>query len=192
MTESPDIIPPDWERDRGFLLVLARLRVPPWLRAKVDASDVVQQALLQAHARREQLLARDEPGRRAWLGRILAHAIADVVRRFVGSGRTVGLERSLQDGLDDSAVRLEAILAADQSSPSQRSDRLEELTRLTSAIESLPDDQRVAVELKHLHGWTVDQIARKMRRTPEAIGGLLRRGMRALRDRLASESRNGE
>jgi hypothetical protein len=67
MTESPDALPPDWERDRGFLLVLARLRVPPWLRAKVDAADVVQQALLQAHARREQLLARDD----RWVAQVL-------------------------------------------------------------------------------------------------------------------------
>ncbi|HUR53177.1 MAG TPA: sigma-70 family RNA polymerase sigma factor [Gemmataceae bacterium] len=184
MTESPDAVPPDWEGDRGYLLILARLRVPPWLRAKVDASDVVQQALLQAHARRDQLRAGDAAGRRAWLGRILAHAIADAVRRFVGAGRAAGLERSLQDGFADSSARLEAVIAADQSSPSSRADRLDELARLAAAIDSLPDDQWVAVELMHLHGWSVDQIARQTGKTHEAVGGLLRRGMRALRDRL--------
>lgn len=185
MAESPDAMPPDWEADRGYLLVLARLRIPPWLRAKVDASDVVQQTLLQAHTRRDQLRAADEAGRRAWLGQVLAHAITDVVRRFAGAGRAAALERSLQDGCADSSARLEAVLAAEQSSPSTRADRLDELLRLTAAIDSLPDDQRVAVELKHLHGWTVDQIARQMSKTHEAVGGLLRRGVRALRDRLA-------
>lgn len=190
MAESPDAVPPDWDADRGYLLVLARLRVPPWLRAKVDASDVVQQTLLQAHARRDQLRAGDEAGRRAWLGQILAHAITDAVRRFVGAGRAAGLERSIQDGCADSSARLEAVLAADQSSPGERAERLDELVRLSAAIDALPDDQRVAVELKHLHGWTVDQIARHTGKTHEAVGGLLRRGMRALRDRLAPEATN--
>jgi RNA polymerase sigma-70 factor (ECF subfamily) len=185
MAESLDTISPDWKADRGYLLVLARLRVPPWLRAKVDDSDVVQQTLLQAYARRDQLRAGDESGRRAWLGQILANVITDAVRRHLGAGRAAGLERSIQDGCADSSARLEAVLAADQSSPSVRADRLDELVRLGDAIGTLPDDQRVAVELKHLHGWTVDQIARQMGKTHEAVGGLLRRGMRALRDRLA-------
>jgi RNA polymerase sigma-70 factor (ECF subfamily) len=188
-SDPPPVTPPDWERDRGYLLVLARLRVPPWLRAKVDASDVVQQALLQAHAKQDQLRAPDDAGRRAWLGGILANAITDAVRRFTGAGRAAGLERPLQDGFADSSARLEALLAADQSSPSTRADRLDELLRLTTAIDTLPDDQRVAVELKHLHGWTVEQIARQMGKSNEAVGGLLRRGMRSLRDVLrAGES----
>lgn len=182
MAESPAAGLPDWEGDRAYLLVLARLRLPPWLRVKVDASDVVQQALVQAHAGADAVRAKDEPGRRAWLGRILANVITDAVRRFAGAGRAAGLERSLQDGLTDSAARFEAVLAADQSSPSARADRLDELARLSAAIEALPGDQRTAVELKHLHGWTVDQIVRQLGKSPEAVGGLLRRGMRALRD----------
>ncbi len=48
----------------------------------------------------------------------------------------------------------------------------------------MPDDQRVAVELKHLQGWTVEAIARQMKRSKTAIGGLLRRGLKKLRETM--------
>jgi RNA polymerase sigma-70 factor (ECF subfamily) len=43
------------------------------------------------------------------------------------------------------------------------------------------------VELKHLHGLPVAEIARRMGRSETAVGGLLRRGIRKLRERLENE-----
>ncbi len=42
----------------------------------MDASDIVQQALLQAHANREQFRGNSEAERLAWLRAILANALA--------------------------------------------------------------------------------------------------------------------
>ncbi len=185
MTDSPD-----WQADRGYLLVLARLRLPAWLRAKVEPSDVVHQALLRAHAHADQLRAVSPEGRRAWLRQILANAISDAGRRFATAGRDAGREDAIRRGLNESSARLVACLAADQSSPSERADRLDELVRLTAAIANLPADQRTAVELKHLEGWPVDRIADEMGKTPVAVGGLLRRGMAALRETLTEGRSN--
>jgi hypothetical protein len=74
----------------------------------------------------------------------------------------------------------------DGSVAHERVDLCEELVRLTAAIDVLPAEQRIAVELKHLHGCTVEQITRQMGKTHEAVGGLLRRGMRTLRDNLTA------
>lgn len=176
---------PDWEADRGYLLVLARLRMPAGLRAKEDVSDVVQQTLLKAHANAGQLRAETDDGRRAWLRQILANVIADTARRLTANARDAGREQVIRRGLDESSARLDALLAADQSSPSQRANRMDELLKLTAAIAALPPDQRTAVELKHLDGWPVDRVAVEMGKSPEAVGGLLRRGMAALRAALA-------
>jgi RNA polymerase sigma-70 factor, ECF subfamily len=176
---------PDWDADRDYLLVLARLRMPARLRAKADVSDVVQQTLLKAHANADQLRAETEDGRRAWLRQILANEIVDLARRFTADARDAGREQVIRRGLDESSVRLDALLAADQSSPSERAGRVDELLTLTAAIARLPPDQRTAVELKHLDGWPVDRIAAEMGKTGEAVGGLLRRGMVALRAALA-------
>ena len=82
--------------------------------------------------------------------------------------------------LEQSSRRLEAILAADQTSPSQRVMRHEQLIRLADAIAQLPDDQRQAVELRHLQGLATAEIAQQMNRSVAAIGGLFQRGLRAL------------
>src|SRR4051812_44068560 len=78
---------PDWDADRDYLVVLARLRLPGWLRAKADPSDVVQQALLRAHARGDQLRDSTPDGRGAWRRQILATVIADAARRYGADAR---------------------------------------------------------------------------------------------------------
>ena len=90
-------------------------------------------------------------------------------------------ERSLEAGLEESAARLEAWLAANQSSPSQQAMRHELQLRLASVLAQLPQDQRRAIELHHLQGHTVAEVAQQMHRTKMAIVGLLFRGLKALR-----------
>ena len=85
-------------------------------------------------------------------------------------------QRSLEASLEQSSRRLEAILAADQTSPSQRVIRHEQLIRLADALGQLPDDQRQAVEMRHLQGLATAEIAERMKRSVAAIGGLLQRG----------------
>jgi RNA polymerase sigma-70 factor, ECF subfamily len=155
------------------------LQLAHGLQAKLDPSDLVQQTLLKAHHNRDQFCGRSEPERVAWLRTILANIIVDAARKFVP--RAGKRELSLEESLEQSSRRLETILAADQTSPSQRVVRHEQLIRLADAIAKLPDDQRHAVELRHLQGRATDEIARQMGRSVAAIGGLLQRGLRALR-----------
>jgi RNA polymerase sigma-70 factor, ECF subfamily len=170
------------ESYRSYLSLLARLQLAHELQGKLDPSDLVQQTLLKAHQNGGQFRGSAEGEHLAWLRTILANTLTDAIRKSAPKAGTG--ERSLEASLEQSSRRLEAILAADQTSPSERVIRHEQLFRLADALAQLPDDQRQAVELRHLQGLATAEIARQMNRSVSAIGGLLQRGLRALRVNL--------
>jgi RNA polymerase sigma-70 factor, ECF subfamily len=176
------------EQVRAWLRRAAQALLDGRLRGKVDPSDVVQDALLKAVANREQFRGKTEAQRRAWLRRILANTLADAVRRFLaGQKRDVGREQSLDEAVGQSSVRLQAWLADDRSLPEDEAARNERLLWLAEGLAELPDDQREAVRLKHLHGLPVGEVARQLGKTPAAVAGLLRRGLDTLRQRPGGE-----
>src|SRR5262249_21128057 len=111
------------ERFRDYLQMLARLQLDPWLRVKLDSSDVVQQTLLKAHANIGQFEGRTEEELAAWLRQILANNLFEAARRYGAGKRDVARERSLEAALAESSCRLEGWLAANQSTPSQQAMR---------------------------------------------------------------------
>src|SRR5438067_511843 len=167
---------------RQYLLVLAKLHLDARLRGKLDPADLVQQTLLRAYPAVGQLRGRDPAVVAAWLRRILARTLADTVRHYDADKRAVDLEQSLTADLDKSASGLAEWVAADQTSPSERAERNEDLLRLADALAGLPDAQREVVVLKHLQGRTLAEIADATGRTVAAVAGLLRRGLEKLRE----------
>jgi RNA polymerase sigma-70 factor (ECF subfamily) len=172
------------ERFRSYLRLLARLQLPPRLAPKLDASDIVQQTLVQAYRALGGFRGRTEAELIAWLRQILAHNLAHAARDHGRQKRDAGREVSLAVALDDSSARLEAWLAADQTSPSQRAERNDQLVRLAAALETLEGEQREAVELHYWGGWTLAQIAAHQDRTPASVAGLVHRGLAKIRSSL--------
>jgi RNA polymerase sigma-70 factor (ECF subfamily) len=186
MTDQPSAMQP-LERYREYLRVLARLQLDPRLQPKLDASDLVQQTLLKAHEKREQFRGTTEAEFTAWLRQILADQMAKAVRHYATGARDVGLERSLEDALSASASRLEAWLQDQAPQPGGQAERNEELLRLAEALARLPEEQRRAVELKHLKGLPASEVAAHMDKSPRAVAGLLLRGLRRLRQLLEED-----
>jgi RNA polymerase sigma-70 factor, ECF subfamily len=174
----------DLERYRDYLRLLARLQLDPRLRARMDASDVVQQTFLQAQQALPDFRGGTDAELAAWLRQILARNLAHVVRDHGRDRRDVGRERSLEAALEASSLRLEGWLAAEQSSPSQQAQRNEELLRLAKVLAGLPEAQREAVVLHYWQGWTTVEIGRHLERSPSAVAGLLKRGLKELRRHL--------
>jgi RNA polymerase sigma-70 factor (ECF subfamily) len=173
---------------RDYLRVLARLHLGSRLRGKLDASDVVQQTILYAHARREQFRGATEAEWLGWLRTILANTLAATAREFETAARDLNRERSLETELEQSSSRLERLLVADQPSPSDGAVRAEELLALARALGRLPDDQRRVVELHHLKGLPIAEVAEAIGRTRPAVVGLLFRGLKHLRELIGEES----
>ncbi len=192
MTRPTGSRPSALESYRSYLRLLAGLRLDPRLRRKIDPSDLVQLTLLKAHEAAERSPVVGEAQRAAWLRQILARTMADEARRYSRGKRDAGLERSLVAGLDESSVRLEAWLADDRSSPSQQAIRHEQLLALGEALDALPEDQRQAVELHHLGGCSVAEVADQLGRSKASVAGLLRRGLRALREQLTGDVPEGD
>jgi RNA polymerase sigma-70 factor, ECF subfamily len=169
---------------RAYLRLLARLQLDPRLRGKLDPSDLVQQSFVKALQALNQFRGQTDAELAAWLRQILVRTLANAVRDLHRDKRDALRERSLEAALDQSSARLESWLAAPQSSPSQRAEANEQLLCLSAALELLPDGQSDAILLHHLQGWTVDAVALHLDRSPAAVAGLLKRGMKQLREAL--------
>jgi len=167
--------------------MLAELQLGHGADVKIDPSDIVQQTLLDAHRDRAEFRGRTEGEMAAWLRRLLSCNVADAARAIGRAKRDVGRERSLEAAFDTSSARLESWLAAEQSSPSERAARNEAILRLVDALAALPEANRQALMLRHCQGLSLAEISTRLGRTPQAVAGLLKRGLAELRNLLPDE-----
>src|SRR5205807_9711238 len=68
------------ERYRAYLRLLARLHLDARFQGKLDASDLVQQTLLEAYRSLQQFRGGDGAELAGWLRQILAHQLAHAQR----------------------------------------------------------------------------------------------------------------
>jgi RNA polymerase sigma-70 factor (ECF subfamily) len=179
--------PSDVDRFRNYLHLLARSQLHTRFQAQLDASDIVQQTMLQAVSGLAGFRGRSEAEMAGWLRQILARQIANATRDLGRQKRDVARQRSLEAAVDQSASRLERMLAAEQSSPSQQAERGEQVLRVADAIEGLSPAQRDAVVLHYLEQCPLDEIARRLDRSPAAVAGLIKRGLSTLRAQFRAE-----
>src|SRR5262249_12921193 len=119
----------DWLRWQAGVLLGDRLR------GKVDVSDMVQDALLKACQHCGQLRGHSEGEKGAWLRRILANTLTDLVRCYLqGRKRNVGREQSLDEALRRSSVRL----ADSAAGPEDHAQQQERLLWLAAGLGGLP------------------------------------------------------
>jgi RNA polymerase sigma-70 factor (ECF subfamily) len=172
------------ERFRHYLTLLARMEIGPGNLRHVDASGIVNATLFTAQEQWDQFRGTNDAELAGWLRRMLACNLADEFRKIHRKKRDVNRERSLDAALDQSCTRLEDWLVALQTSPSAKVVKSEQLMRLAWALGELPEDQRNAVELHHLHGCPISELAELLDRSNPSVAGLLRRGLERLRELL--------
>lgn len=177
------------EAHRNYLRLLARIAIDRRLQGKVDVSDVVQEALLDAHRYFPTFRGTAEGQFVLWLKEILAGTLASQARRYLGTrARDIRLERGLAADLDQSSVSLGHIPVDPRSSPSQQAARGEQALLVAEALEGLTDDYRTVIVLRHLEGLTFPQIAERTGRSVDSVEKLWVRGLMALRRAVGAET----
>ena len=167
---------------RGYLTFLARLQLGRRLRGKVEASDLVQEAFLEAHRDFDAFRGTTSAELLSWLRQVLAHNLANQVRRFQGTRRRdVRLERELAAELEQSSQALARGLAVAQASPSHLAEGREQAVRLADALEQLPDDYRDVLLLRHFDGLGFPEVAERLGRSVASVKNVWARALARLR-----------
>lgn len=184
MSESDDDFNELVEKYREWLRLLSELNVDPRLKGKVDLSGVVQQTLFEAYQSLDNWKDKSLDQKRAFLRTVLEHNLEDEIRKLRTDKRNVFREQPLHAAIEQSSMRLDAWLADETASPSDRLQQKEWALQLADALNRLPESQREAVIAHYWHRCPIAEIAKLMDRTQAAVAGLLKRGLRQLREEL--------
>lgn len=174
-----------FELCRGYLGLAARAQVETWLRRKVDASDVIQQTMLEVHTDFDRFAGSSEKEWLAWVKRILAHNVADFVRHYRGTAkRQVGREVPICDPAETGAFGVPEP-AGREGTPSQELVRLDDELKITTALAQLPADYREVIILRNLERLPFNEVAERMGRSRPAVQMLWMRALKKLESLVA-------
>ncbi|HKD35155.1 MAG TPA: sigma-70 family RNA polymerase sigma factor [Pirellulales bacterium] len=157
------------------------------LQAKADASDLVQDTLLEAHRHIAEFRGATVAEFSAWLRRILDGVVANHARRYLGTKcRDARLERDLPREFGRASASAPPAIAADITSPSQQATDREAASRLARALDSLPAHYREVIVYRHIEGRPCAEVATRMGRTVESVEKIWVRALARLRTILGS------
>jgi RNA polymerase sigma-70 factor (ECF subfamily) len=148
-------------RHRERLKQMVALHLDQRLAARVDPSDVVQEALLDAAQALDDYLRERPVPFYPWLRQLAWERLIDLHRRHRhAQRRTVKREESLAAHLsDESAQQLADRVLARQSSPSDRAIRGELRSRIRAALDRLSESDREVLVLRHLEQLSTRETA---------------------------------
>ncbi|MFN3192456.1 MAG: sigma-70 family RNA polymerase sigma factor [Aureliella sp.] len=178
------------EHYRAYLTVLAQRYLDQRLKGRLDPADVVQVTFLEAQ--------RDLPAFRGhqieellgWLRHILRNNVSSAHQKHIYTQkRSAG--REVSNSPTDSRPAITDLAPSETTSPSQRMMRDEAAVYLANCLEDLPETQKEALRLRYVEGCSLKQISESMEKTEMAVAGLLKRGLKALRTRMVSDSSSG-
>ena len=170
------------ETYRNYLLLIAERELGDDLRAKGGASDLVQEAFLEAHKDFARFQGETEADLRSWLRTLLLNRLSKFARRYRqtqkrGIGSEVPLDANQERG---------AGLAGDETTPSKMLMAGEHAQAVQLALERLPKDHREVILLRYQEQLTFEEVGRRMDRSADAARKLWWRALVRLQEELES------
>lgn len=151
-----------FRRHRDRLRQMVRLRMDQRLQGRVDASDVLQEAFLEASRRLEEYQRKDAMPFFLWLRLVVGQKLIDAHRHHLGAKmRDAGREISLFRGPmpEASSVELAARLLGQLTSPTRALERAEAKLRIEQALNNMDEIDREVLSLRHFEALSNGEAA---------------------------------
>ena len=182
------------ERHRGALVRMIAMRMDRMVQRRVDASDIVQDVLVEANRRLDEYLTDRKLPFHLWLRQMARDRMIDAHRRHrTAARRSVDREQALPHAAfdDQSALDLAALLHDRELTPAAAATRQELETRFRSAIAELDETDREVILMRHFEQLSNQEVAQSLGLSQPAAGMRYLRALRRLRTLLNDEAPEG-
>lgn len=170
------------ERHREALRRMVDLRMDPVLKRRLDASDIVQDVLVEANGRLADYLKASGMSFQLWLRHLARDRMIDVHRRHrVAARRSIDREQSMEGGGDSSALNLVDLVRDREMTPAAAATHHELEQRFQRAIETLDETDREVVLMRHFEYMSNQETAEALELSQPAAAMRYLRAMRRLR-----------
>jgi RNA polymerase sigma-70 factor (ECF subfamily) len=173
------------ELHRRRLLKMVNLRMDPRLRARLGASDVIQEAFVEVTRRLPAYLADPRMPFFLWLRFLTAERLITAHRRHVLAGRRDARREEGPRGVEPTSDALADRLAAGGTTPTEGAVRAEARARVLEAIDGMDPDDRRVLALRHFEELTNVETARELGIEESAASKRYVRALGRLREALA-------
>jgi RNA polymerase sigma-70 factor (ECF subfamily) len=171
------------EMCRAYLLGVANRELDSQLQAKAGASDLVQEAFVEAQRIFARFQGNTADELLAWLRAILLNKLSDFERHFRATGkRQVGREVALDQGSE--ARPPGDLLQGDAPTPSSLAAREELSEAVRLAMARLPEHYRQVLVWRQWEDLPFEEIGRRLNRTMDAARMLWWRALERLQQEL--------
>ena len=177
-------------RDR--LRRMVAIRLDKRLAARVDPSDIVQEAMRDAFNRLPEYFAEPRISFYPWLRRIAWDRLMDMYRQHITAEKRSVLKEHLwaPELNDESMAELAHSLAANSQNPRQRAMLDEMEARMMAALAQLKPNDREILILRYMEQLDVEEIASVLEISQTAVTSRHLRALQRLRISLGDESGN--
>jgi len=176
-------------RHRPRLRRMVELRLDRRLQARIDASDVIQEAFVEAVNRLDEYLREPSYPLFLWLRYIVGERLLKLHRHHLGTQmRDAGLEVSIYRGAlpAASSAALAAQLLGQHTSPTQAAVRAERMMRLQEALNTLEPMDREVLSLRHFEEMSLAETALSLGIEESAAAKRYIRALKRLKATLAN------
>jgi RNA polymerase sigma-70 factor (ECF subfamily) len=176
-------------RHRARLRRMVEIRLDTRLQARLDASDVVQEAYVEVAERLEEYLRDPKLPLFLWLRLVVGERLMRLHRHHLGAQmRDAGREVSLYRGAlpAASSAALAAQLLGRHTSPTQAVVRAERILRVQEALNTLDPLDREILSLRHFEELTAAETAQVLGIEESAAAKRYFRALKRLKEVLAA------